>query len=178
MRVPGANTGKKVALGVVMSRSWPARKRYRALQRLGLDRLGPAYFSPGVYISDLHGLYGPGGCFINTEVFFDNGPFYIGRGVNIAARCVLLSSTHLIGPPSARAGDGVFAETRIEEGCWIGAGATIMPGITIGEGCVIGAGAVVTHDCEPNGLYLGVPARRVRDLPTTRDQSLPGRETE
>jgi acetyltransferase-like isoleucine patch superfamily enzyme len=30
--------------------------------------------------------------------------------------------------------------------------------------CVVAAGAVVTGDCEPDGLYAGVPARRVRDL--------------
>ena len=32
------------------------------------------------------------------------------------------------------------------------------------SGGVIGAGAVVTKSTEPNGLYLGVPAKRVRDL--------------
>jgi maltose O-acetyltransferase len=29
---------------------------------------------------------------------------------------------------------------------------------------VIAAGAVVTEDCAPDGLYAGVPARRIRDL--------------
>jgi maltose O-acetyltransferase len=38
----------------------------------------------------------------------------------------------------------------------------IMPGITIGEGTVIAAGAIVTKDCEPDALYAGVPARRLR----------------
>jgi maltose O-acetyltransferase len=37
--------------------------------------------------------------------------------------------------------------------------------VTVGDGCVIAAGAVVAKDCEPNGLYVGVPARRARDLP-------------
>ena len=30
---------------------------------------------------------------------------------------------------------------------------------------MIAAGSVVTRDCEPNGLYGGVPARRLKDLP-------------
>jgi maltose O-acetyltransferase len=40
----------------------------------------------------------------------------------------------------------------------------VLDGVTIGAGCVIAAGAVVTRDCEPDGLYAGVPAVRKRDL--------------
>lgn len=54
--------------------------------------------------------------------------------------------------------------TTVGDGCWIGANATILPGVTVAPGCVIAAGAVVTKDTEPDGLYAGVPARRVRDL--------------
>jgi maltose O-acetyltransferase len=51
---------------------------------------------------------------------------------------------------------------HIEDRCWIGTRAMIMPGVTIGEGTVIGAGALVTKDCDPGAVYIGVPARRVR----------------
>ena len=37
-------------------------------------------------------------------------------------------------------------------------------GVTVGDGCVVAAGAVVREDCEPGGLYAGVPARRVKKL--------------
>jgi maltose O-acetyltransferase len=59
----------------------------------------------------------------------------------------------------------LFAPIAVEEGAWIGGGVIVLGGVRIGRGCVIGAGAVVTRDCEPNGLYVGVPARRQRDLP-------------
>jgi maltose O-acetyltransferase len=36
--------------------------------------------------------------------------------------------------------------------------------VHLGDGVVVAAGAVVTEDCLPDGLYAGVPARRVRDL--------------
>jgi maltose O-acetyltransferase len=52
----------------------------------------------------------------------------------------------------------------VGNGSWLGTGVTVLPGVTIGEGCVIAAGAVVTADCAPDGLYAGVPARRIRDL--------------
>jgi acetyltransferase-like isoleucine patch superfamily enzyme len=45
---------------------------------------------------------------------------------------------------------------------YIGARCTIMP-VTIGEGAVIGAGSLVTKDCEPWGIYVGNPARKVSE---------------
>jgi maltose O-acetyltransferase len=54
---------------------------------------------------------------------------------------------------------------RIGSGCWLGAGVIIVPGVEVGAGCVIAAGAVVASDLPANGLYGGVPARRIDDLP-------------
>jgi len=51
----------------------------------------------------------------------------------------------------------------IEDDCWIGYGVQIMPGVTVGRGAVIGAGAVQTKDAEPYGIYVGVPARKIKD---------------
>ena len=50
----------------------------------------------------------------------------------------------------------------IGDDVWIGYGVHIMPGIKVGDGCVIGAGAVVTRDCEPYGVYVGVPAKKIK----------------
>lgn len=103
--------------------------------------------------------------FINWGVTFDaTVEIVVGDGVSIAPGTMLVTGSHEIGPASRRAGPLANAPVRIGDGCWLGARATVLPGVTIGEGCVIAAGAVVAHDCEPNGLYAGVPARRVRDL--------------
>jgi acetyltransferase-like isoleucine patch superfamily enzyme len=45
---------------------------------------------------------------------------------------------------------------------WIGEGVTIKNGVKIGNGAVLGMGALVTKDCEPFGIYGGVPARLIR----------------
>ncbi len=47
---------------------------------------------------------------------------------------------------------------------FIGSGVTIMSGVTIGDHCHIGAGALVTKDCEPYHVYMGVPARKIRRI--------------
>ena len=54
----------------------------------------------------------------------------------------------------------------IEDEVWIGANVTILPGVTIGRCSVIGAGSVVTHNVEPYSIYVGVPARKIRNLKT------------
>jgi len=105
------------------------------------------------------------GTFVNRGVLFDGtAPITLGRQVAVGHRAQFITSTHEIGPSSGRGGRVVDRPIVVGDGCWIGAGAIILPGVTVGDGCVIGAGTVVTRDCEPNGLYAGSPARRVRDL--------------
>lgn len=54
----------------------------------------------------------------------------------------------------------------VEDEVWIGANVTILPNVIIGRCSVIGAGSVVTTDVEPNSVYAGSPARKIRDLKT------------
>jgi acetyltransferase-like isoleucine patch superfamily enzyme len=52
----------------------------------------------------------------------------------------------------------------IKQGAWIGAGASIMPGITIGKYAIVGAASVVTHAVPDYGVAVGNPARVVKTL--------------
>jgi acetyltransferase-like isoleucine patch superfamily enzyme len=52
-------------------------------------------------------------------------------------------------------------------GCWIGANAIILPGVTIGANAVVGAGSVVTRSVEPRVVVAGNPARVIRRLETS-----------
>lgn len=47
---------------------------------------------------------------------------------------------------------------------WIGAGSTILPGVTVGENSVVGADSFVTRDVEPNTIVAGNPARVIRHI--------------
>jgi acetyltransferase-like isoleucine patch superfamily enzyme len=52
----------------------------------------------------------------------------------------------------------------VETNVWIGAAATVLPGVTIGADSVVAAGAVVTRDVPPATLVAGAPARVVREI--------------
>ena len=52
----------------------------------------------------------------------------------------------------------------LEENVWVGAGATILPGVTIGKNSVIGAGSVVDRDIPPDVVAAGVPCRVLREI--------------
>jgi maltose O-acetyltransferase len=105
-------------------------------------------------------------CFIGARTVLEaSAPITIEDRVFIAHRVNLLTATHAIGSPTMRASlPQVRRPIHIGAGCWLGADAAVLPGVTIASGCVIAAGAVVRSDCDANGLYAGVPARRVRDL--------------
>ena len=104
--------------------------------------------------------------FINYGFYFDgNEHLRIGSNVRIAQFVRVLTATHTIGPPQQRCRVDVLEQpVAIGDGCWIGSGVTIFPGVEIADGCVIAANSLVLTSTEPNGLYMGAPARRVRTL--------------
>lgn len=51
----------------------------------------------------------------------------------------------------------------IADNVTLGVHVTIIGNVNIASGCIIGAGAVVTKSTEPNGIYAGVPARRIKE---------------
>ena len=53
---------------------------------------------------------------------------------------------------------------RIKQRAWIGAGATILPGVTVGKYAIVGAGSVVTRDVPDYSVVVGNPARVVKEL--------------
>lgn len=105
------------------------------------------------------------GSFCNVKCLFDcANDIIIGNNCRIAYGVTFVNSTHVVGTPKQRAGGGKNASIIVEDGVWIGANSTIMPGVTIAKGCIIAAGAIVNKSTEVNGLYGGVPAIRIKDL--------------
>ena len=88
----------------------------------------------------------------------------IGRSCDLGMEVMLCTSEHEPGTHERRAGRFAPEPIVVGDGVYIGTRATVLAGVTIGDGCVIAAGAVVADSCEPDGLYAGVPAKRVKDL--------------
>lgn len=64
--------------------------------------------------------------------------------------------------PRSKNNDWHLERTLIKKGATIGAGSTLLPGITVGEGAMIGAGSVVTHNVPDGEVWFGNPARFIR----------------
>ncbi|MDN7734437.1 MULTISPECIES: DapH/DapD/GlmU-related protein [Burkholderia cepacia complex] len=102
--------------------------------------------------------------FVNQNcTFYDLGGLEIGDDVMIGPNVSLITSGHPVEPSRRR--DGVIAKPIvIERNVWIGAGATIIGGVTIGENAVVAAAAVVTRDVPPNTLVGSNPAKIIRSI--------------
>jgi acetyltransferase-like isoleucine patch superfamily enzyme len=101
--------------------------------------------------------------FINFDcVFLDLGGITIEDNVLIAPRVSLLSEAHPVSPESRQA--LVPGHIHIKKNAWIGAGATILPGVTVGENAVVAAGAVVSKDVPPNTVVGGIPAKIIKTI--------------
>ncbi len=148
----------------VRSSLFPTRLRIRVLRFIGVAA-GKGEIRGRVTIAGPNLTMGSG-VFVNTGTsLLNQGGIVLEDNVAIAPEALLITTGHEIGPIHRRQGKLIRKPIFVGEGTWIGAKAVVLPGVSIGSGCVIGAGALVTRDCEANGLYVGVPAVRVRQLP-------------
>lgn len=105
------------------------------------------------------------GCWIGRGLALEgNGEVYIEDNCDLGPEVSFITGSHKIGNADRRAGKGFNGIIRISSGVWLGAKTVILPNIDIGKGTVIGAAAVVTKTLQDNGVYVGSPAKRIRNL--------------
>lgn len=108
-------------------------------------------------------------------VVWGGGLTIIGKRVSTGPGTVFLSATYSH-EPGLRMVDGlpegyakaIGGKLVVGDDVYIGARSVIMP-VTIGEGAVIGAGSFVNKDCEPYGIYVGSPARKIGERPKLKE---------
>jgi len=101
--------------------------------------------------------------FINHDcTFLDIGGITIEDDVLIGPKVSLITESHPLNPSGRKA--LIVKPVLIKRNAWIGAGATILPGVTVGENSVVAAGAVVSKDVPANTVVAGVPAKVIKTV--------------
>lgn len=132
------------------------------LAQLGSDSMidYQTYFRYPWKISVGKGVWINRGCEFYGSMLAGNAQISIGDHCALGPRVRVMSATHnyrqLDLPDSA-------ASVIIGHHVWIGAGATILPGVQIGDGAVVAAGSVVTKDVAPFCIVAGNPARFIKN---------------
>jgi acetyltransferase-like isoleucine patch superfamily enzyme len=103
----------------------------------------------------------------------------VGARVSVQTRCYITAGTVVeddvfVGPGVTLTNDNTmnrhgpekeFEGPILRRACRVGGGSTICPGVEIGEEAFVAAGAVVTSDVPARAVVVGVPARRLREVP-------------
>ena len=99
----------------------------------------------------------------------------IGSHVMFANHCFVSDSSHRYDDrsmPVTWQGFTSKGPTRIGDNCWFGVNCVVTTGVTIGERCVVGANSVVTRDLPSGVIAAGSPAKVIREIEFTGEDSL------
>ncbi|RDV46350.1 sugar O-acetyltransferase [Leifsonia sp. ku-ls] len=113
---------------------------------------------PPFFTDHGHNLHLAERVFINQNcTFLDYAGIHLSERVMVAPKATFITVGHPVDTADRKlwlTGGPIV----VEENVWIGAGATILPGVTIGQDAVIAAGAVVAEDVPPRTLVTGAKA--------------------
>ncbi len=137
----------------------------RYLMMFGLNLL--PFSSLRIFIARMCGVQFGKGCYLGFNVYFDTNYtslIQIGDGVTISHSVSI--HTHTGSPATGQLTRLYNTSGRVTicDGAWISANTVVLPGVEIGSDCMVGAGSIVTRDTDPESLYAGNPARKIRAL--------------
>jgi acetyltransferase-like isoleucine patch superfamily enzyme len=104
---------------------------------------------------------------INAHCFFDlNADITIGDWASIGHHVTFITADHRLGPARCRAGALKPMPIVINDGSWIGACCSILPGVDLGPSSVVAAGSVLSGSVPAHKVVGGAPARPLKSLPS------------
>ena len=120
------------------------------------------FFTP-IYINSGKQITIGNNVFINFDcTFLALGGITIEDDVQIGPKVSLITENH---PQNPRERKGLIGKPiHIKKNAWIGANATILPGVTVGENSIVAAGAVVSKDVPDNTIVGGIPAKFIKNI--------------
>lgn len=119
----------------------------------------PLYVDYGRHIEIGENFYANMDC-----VFLDVNKIVFGKDVMVGPRAGFYTAGHPIDAAVRITGLEFGLPIIVEDNVWIGANATILPGITVGKNAIVAAGAVVTKNVPENTIVAGNPARVIREI--------------
>ena len=164
-------------LTIYNSLSYSEKNRKREILKILMGKIGTNVSIGDPFLCDYgRNIYLGNNVSINMNcTFVDCNKIEIGDNVMIASNVQIYTATHPIelkerltenwSPDSGKHFCQVYAlPVKIEDGCWIGGGVIILPGVKIGKGSVIGAGSVVVKDIPENCVAVGNPCKVIRKI--------------
>ena len=97
---------------------------------------------------------------MNNALLMASGGIEIGDCTMVAAHAKLISNDHDLYDRRIL----TMLPIKIGNHVWVGAGATILKGVTVGDHAIIGGGSIVTKDVPPYAVVVGNPAKVVKYL--------------
>jgi maltose O-acetyltransferase len=132
---------------------------------LGMKIKGFCWVQPRVIIVNVHKLKVGKNFGCNSGTYINAiGGLQMGDDVLVGSNVTISTGRHEIDDRTVSiiSRPTTPLRTTIGDDVWIGAGASILAGVTVEDGTVVGANAVVTKDTFPYSVMVGAPARVVR----------------
>ena len=137
-----------------------------------LLRMCGAKIESGVRICSSASFMGAGSLYIGKDTWIGHDVLIlsssnvsIGAYVDVAPRVYIGTGTHEIDRDGTHvAGRGINKDVVIEDGAWLCANSTILPGVSVGKKSIVAAGAVVNKSFGDYEIIAGIPAKHLRNV--------------
>tara|TARA_A100001015_G_scaffold306867_1_gene401809 strand:+ start:7989 stop:8549 length:561 start_codon:yes stop_codon:yes gene_type:complete len=98
---------------------------------------------------------------IGEEVWIDNLDFvHIANDVCISQGAMIITGSHNYNLSSFNL---ITKEIKIESGVWICAKSIVLQGVVCGNGSMLSSGSVANKNLDPNSIYVGNPAIKLKN---------------
>ncbi|MDQ8975080.1 acyltransferase [Acinetobacter johnsonii] len=103
---------------------------------------------------------------INSKSYINGcGGITIGDNTRIGTQSILIASNHKFGEPDLLVKDAITKQgVSLGQNIWLGARVTVLDGVTIADDSVIGACSLVSKPLSESGVYVGIPAKKIKSV--------------
>ncbi len=171
---PGRGTGARVLWTIANAGflltwfPWPSRVKAMLLRAFGAKIGRGVVIKPRVNVKYPWRLEVGDDSWIGEGVWLDSlARIRIGSNACLSQGVMIETGNHDWSRPTF---DLVVREVLVEDGAWAAVRSLLLPGSRLASHAVLGAGSVLSGDTEPYGVYVGVPARKVRERVITASE--------